>query len=405
MVCSRVHRWVQGTMVAAFILCFALVLAACTRSGSAPTTAHVPGWSAAHSTGSTTTTTTTTSVTTSSTRQSSDKPIPLPAPESLIPFTSPAPIGVGGWTAVGRRVDDTAAVYETTLVPSGSSQAVGIAWMDTHLLSAQLYSGSKSPGGGPYQFTAPIQPAQAATLVAAFNGGFMMNAAQGGYYTEGRTVVPLIAGAASLVIYANGSVTVGAWGADVSMASDVIAVRQNLIPLVANGQPTAQADSPDWQSWGATCGATSCSTAVAGIENQWRSGAGVTADGALVYSAGPDLTPLQLAQVLRARRGHAWHGARHQSQLAGLRHLRALDVQRRCDGVERKQSSAEQCADRRNLLRSGLAAGFHNHVGRQHGRGLGGHNRRGRPTPGPPCRPHVSCSLRSHTSKRQCSKS
>ena len=58
--------------------------------------------------------------------------------------------------------------------------------MDTHLLAARLYSGSKSPGGGPYRYTAPIQPTQAATLVAAFNGGFMMPAAGGGYYTQGR---------------------------------------------------------------------------------------------------------------------------------------------------------------------------------------------------------------------------
>ena len=168
--------------------------------------------------------------------------------------------------------------------------------MDTRLLSAQLYSGSKSPGGGPYKFTAPVQPAQASTLVAAFNGGFMMNAAEGGYYTEGRTVVPLVAGAASLVIYANGSVTVGAWGTDVSMTPDVVAVRQNLVPLVAGGQPTAQA--ADWQAWGATCGVSSCASTVQGIENQWRSGAGITADGALVYTAGPGLTPLQVAQLL-----------------------------------------------------------------------------------------------------------
>ena len=58
--------------------------------------------------------------------------------------------------------------------------------MDTRLLAARLYSGSKSPGGGPYRYTAPIQPAQAATLIAAFNGGFMMPAAGGGYYTQGR---------------------------------------------------------------------------------------------------------------------------------------------------------------------------------------------------------------------------
>jgi hypothetical protein len=213
-------------------------------------------------------------------------------------ISSPAPVGEGTWTAAGRPVNGIRAIYETALVPPGGAQAAGIAWMDTHLLSAQLYSGSKSPGGGPYAFTAPIQPAQAAGLVAAFNGGFMMNAAQGGYYTEGRTVVPLVAGAASLVIDANGSVTVGAWGTDVSMSPGVVAVRQNLVPLVSGGQPTAQAAGPDWQAWGATCGATSCSSVVPGLEYQWRSGAGITADGALVYSAGPDLSPFQLAQLL-----------------------------------------------------------------------------------------------------------
>jgi hypothetical protein len=215
-----------------------------------------------------------------------------------MPLTSPAPVGEGAWTPAGRQVSGIPAVYQTALVPPGGTQAAGIAWMDTRLLSARLYSGSKSPGGGPYEFTAPVQPAEAATLIAAFNGGFLMNAAQGGYYTEGRTVFPLVAGAASLVIDANGSVTVGAWGTDVSMTSDVVAVRQNLVPLVAGGQPTTQATSPDWQAWGATCGATSCSSGVPGLENQWRSGAGVTADGALVYTAGPDLTPLQLAQLL-----------------------------------------------------------------------------------------------------------
>jgi hypothetical protein len=170
--------------------------------------------------------------------------------------------------------------------------------MDTNLLAAQLYSGSKSPGGGPYMFTAPVQPAQAASLVAAFNGGFLMKDAGGGYYTQGRTIYPLVAGAASLVIYADGSVTIGAWGTDVTMAPNVTAVRQNLVPLVAGGQPTPQALSPDWQAWGATCAATTCAHGVPGIENQWRSGAGVTADGALVYVAGPALDPAQLAELL-----------------------------------------------------------------------------------------------------------
>jgi hypothetical protein len=186
-------------------------------------------------------------------------------------------------------------VYETTLVPPGGTEAAGIAWMDTRLLAARLYSGSISPGGGPYHFEAPIRPAQAATLVAAFNGGFKMKGAHGGYYTEGRLIDPLRVGAASLVIDANGSVKLGAWGSDVQMTPLVVSVRQNLVPLVADGRPTAAAEG-DWHAWGPTCGAHSCT--VPGIANQWRSGLGITANGALVYAVGPALAPLQLAQLL-----------------------------------------------------------------------------------------------------------
>ncbi len=105
-------------------------------------------------------------------------------------------------------------------------------------------------------------------------------------------------GAATLVIYANGSATIGAWGSDVSMTPEVVAVRQNLLPLVADGRPTPRARSADWQAWGSTCGASSCAHSVPGIEHQWRSALGVTSDGALVYAEGPALDPIQLALVL-----------------------------------------------------------------------------------------------------------
>ena len=227
---------------------------------------------------------------------------PLPTPSALKPFGSSASAGEGSWRPAGRLVNGTRAVYETTLVPPGGSQPAGVAWMDTHLLSALLYSGSLSPGGGGYHFTAPVQPAYARTLVAAFNGGFIMNAAQGGYYTEGRMVDPLRQGAASLVIYANGGVKVGAWGATVSMNSRVVSVRQNLVLLVDNGRPTAAATSTNWHQWGATCGISSCAKNVPGLEHQWRSGVGMTRDGALVYVTGPALSPSQLADLLvRAR--------------------------------------------------------------------------------------------------------
>lgn len=236
-------------------------------------------------------------------RQSAGRPVngarsPSPVPAALSPFGRTALAGEGTWHPSGRLVDGMPAIYETTLVPPGGGRRAGIAWMDTRLLAARLYSGSTSPGGGPYRYTAPIEPAQAGSLVAAFNGGFKMADAHGGYYAEGRMIDPLVPGAASLVIYANGSVSIGAWGADVGMAPDVVAVRQNLVPLVTDGRPTALAASADWQAWGSTCGASSCAASVPGIEHQWRSGIGVTADGALVYACGPALDPLQLAELL-----------------------------------------------------------------------------------------------------------
>lgn len=222
----------------------------------------------------------------------------LPKPTDLAPFAGRRVAGEGVWQAAGRRVDGVPAVFETRLVLPGEAQPVGIAWMDTRLLAARLYSGSVSPGGGPYRYTAPIQPASARHLVAAFNGGFKMDSAQGGYYTEGRMIDPLRPGAASLVIDANGSVDIGAWGSDMSMTPQVVAVRQNLVPLIADGRPTPLAESADWQAWGNTCGASSCAASVAGIEHQWRSAVGVTSDGALVYAQGPALAPLQLAELL-----------------------------------------------------------------------------------------------------------
>lgn len=222
--------------------------------------------------------------------------VALPAPRRLVPFPGTAVAGEGAWHPAGRRVGRTAAVEETSLVPPGGGTPAGIAWMDTRLLSARLYSGSVSPGGGPYRFTAPVEPAQARTLVAAFNGGFQMPVAGGGYYTEGRTVVPLRTGAASLVIYRNGDVAIGAWGSQVAMTPAVSSVRQNLTLLVDGGRPTPLAGTANWLDWGATCGVSSC--AGPGIEHQWRSGIGVTADGALVYVTGAGLAPLQLAQLL-----------------------------------------------------------------------------------------------------------
>lgn len=215
----------------------------------------------------------------------------LAPPVALKPFVTTPLQGEGVWQPVGRHVHGLPAVYETFMRPDAIHTSIvdGIAWMDTKLLRATLYSGSYIPGGGPYSHTAPITSSDANSLVAAFNAGFRMQDANGGYYTQGKVILPLRVGGASFVIYKNGSATVGQWGRDVSMTPAVASVRQNLALLVDHGAPVPGLDANDTSKWGFTLG------------NQvyvWRSGVGVTADGALVYVGGPALNITGLANLL-----------------------------------------------------------------------------------------------------------
>lgn len=86
----------------------------------------------------------------------------LATPAPLRPFASPALPGEGQWSAVGRRVDGLPAIYVTSLRPDPvhTSYVVGVAWMDTKLLSASLYSGSWIPGAGPGRTRRPFVPAR-----------------------------------------------------------------------------------------------------------------------------------------------------------------------------------------------------------------------------------------------------
>jgi len=210
-------------------------------------------------------------------RESSAALKALPKPPAVQPFQTSPVGGEGQWRAVGRHVGGTTAAYSTVVrLPDDPAVVAGIAWVDTKILRARLYSGSLSPGGFNWRLTAPISSAASRTLVAAFNGGFQLKDSRGGYLSEGRLAAPLRAGAASLVIYKSGLATVGQWGRDVRMTSEVVAVRQNLNLLVENGHPVPGLNQ---------------------VANTWRSGLGVTANGALVYVAGP-MTIVDLANLL-----------------------------------------------------------------------------------------------------------
>lgn len=237
-------------------------------------------------------TTTVSSVPTTSsptTAQSTVALTPLRSPTNLIPFIAPAVAGEGVYRPAGRTVQGHSAIFTTTIRPPNNPTTVaGVAWIDPRLLNARLYSGSLSPGGFFWKYTAPVSRSAAQTLVAAFSGGFLLKDSHGGYLSEGHLVAPLLNGAASLVIYRDGSMTVGQWGRDVGMNANVVAVRQNLTLLVDYGAPVAGLQANDVARWGYSLN---------NMIDTPRSALGVTASGALVYVEG-EMNIVDLARIL-----------------------------------------------------------------------------------------------------------
>jgi len=203
----------------------------------------------------------------------------------------PATAGEGVWrvvAAVGGRPALQVAFVRPDAVHT--SYTAGIVWMDTSLLRLVLHPGTQEPGGGPWSQPPRLTAAERPEVLGAFNGGFRLDAARGGFVLGGRTAGVLRDGAASLVITADGRGQVGQWGRDVRPGRSVVAVRQNLDLLVDGGQVAPGLDSNTRHRWGATIG------------NRlyvWRSGVGQTATGALVYAAGDRLSAATLAELLR----------------------------------------------------------------------------------------------------------
>jgi hypothetical protein len=163
--------------------------------------------------------------------------------------------------------------------------------MDTAQLRFALYAGTSQPSGS-WPNDGSVPPPLWGSLVAAMNSGFRLNQSLGGWYLDGVTAVPLRNGAASLVIYRDGSANVGAWGRDVAYVPSVVAVRQNLSMLVEDGAPTpAAASLTPKQVWGPP---------FHGNVLTWRSALGVDSAGHLLYVAGPSLDPITLAAAMVA---------------------------------------------------------------------------------------------------------
>lgn len=209
----------------------------------------------------------------------------------IAPLASPPLPGEGTWHVLASQ-DGHPLLQVAYLRPDAqhTSYTAAVAWMDTSRLRFVLHPGIQEPGGGHWPVRPLITAAERPSLVAAFNGGFRLDAARGGFFEGGRTSRHLRDGAASLVISTDGTASVGVWGRDVKAGPRIAAVRQNLDLLVDGGRVQPGLDSNYQNRWGHTLG------------NRlyvWRSGIGQTASGALVYVAGNRLSAHSLAELLR----------------------------------------------------------------------------------------------------------
>ncbi len=229
-------------------------------------------------------------------------PATTPAPNATIPHLPPptrlpSPAAEllpneGEWFPAGPELPGGLhGVYTTKVRPNAqkTSLLVFVAWIDPKLVNIKIHPGTELPGGK-LETPSFIPPERCADAILAVNGGFRFDQSRGGWYSEGKVAPgkPLRDGAASLVVFKDGSVGYGMWGRDYTAADleRIDTVRQNLELMVDDGQIVADLDQKDWG---------------AQLKNSyfiWRSGYGVTRDGALLFVGGPGLQPRDLAQTL-----------------------------------------------------------------------------------------------------------
>ncbi len=215
-----------------------------------------------------------------------DAPVTLP----MLPGVTPLP-GEGLWHASAQRAGGLPASWTAYFRPDPGHTSVmaGVSWLDQRVAMLHLIPGTVQPGGTGWAENYSVPAGERSALVAAFNSGFKFKDAHGGYYVEGREVVPLRDGAASLVIDRSGTATIGVWGRDVRMTPDVVAVRQNLAMVVEGAKPVPTLMTNNHDLWGSTRSQ---------FQYTWRSGLGTDRAGNLVYVAGQGLSLQTLAEAM-----------------------------------------------------------------------------------------------------------
>lgn len=202
-----------------------------------------------------------------------------------------------GWQTYGPSVNGAPVMARTMIMldPQRSYTGVALVRMDLSKLQLHIMPGTIEPAH-PAQISQAvpdlgmIPPDEQSTLVAAFNGGFKGIHGHYGMRVNRITLLPPIPDIATVAIYRDGHVQIGAWGKEIGPSADVIAFRQNCPPLIEAGQINPDLSLDNRKAWGYT----------GNTDITWRTGLGITEDGRyLIYAVGNGTSAETLAEALR----------------------------------------------------------------------------------------------------------
>jgi hypothetical protein len=179
--------------------------------------------------------------------------------------------------------------------PARSYAAVALVRMDLAGLQLHLMAGFIEPAHpSGIDKVIPdlgmVAPQDQGKLVAAFNGGFKAVHGHYGMMVDATTLLQPVDGMATVAVYKDGSVQMGAWGVDIFPSPDMVAFRQNCPPLIDAGQINPALSTDARKSWGFTNNA----------DVAWRTGLGITQDRRyLIYAVGNGTTAQFLAEAMQ----------------------------------------------------------------------------------------------------------
>ncbi|MBI2894900.1 MAG: hypothetical protein HYY06_15195 [Deltaproteobacteria bacterium] len=170
-------------------------------------------------------------------------------PEPLVPMDLPRRYeSEGRWTPLepGSFVPgqpDSPPLFATTWLRADRERQYArvyvVAW-DPRQVELKIRSGAAEPAdetGATGTGQVPRDPRTIGRLVGAFNGGFQAIHGEYGLMEDGHAFLPPKPWAATVAELADGSVGFGTWPEDLPrIPEDVVAYRQNMTPLVADGR-------------------------------------------------------------------------------------------------------------------------------------------------------------------------